>query len=884
MHETGLYELQPEVVGTSDPAVAPPLRAVTWYRVDGSPVSLKEWGGFGWMPLLTYVVCKVFRSRAPVAFGLPAVDSTESFQVTSERMPADVMELMSGRIAELSTLGFGSPTYSIIEDPFNRSCNYYTTMRHPSRPVLASVVTMLHTAGKGTVRVSAGFVSASTQGEFLTTLSGKSALRPPPGCHIVFDSTASLASLLEKHVAEVSRLMPGRVQPLTSDEQVDDLGRRQHGKYRDEFLRRGIFRPRSIEDERRAAAITAAARSGSPNAPILTEIARLQNKSSSWVGSLIMLAVSAAVFVWVGLANVKFGVLLATLVPILFFHELGHFVTMRIVGYRNLKMFFIPGFGAAVTGSHYNVPGWKKVLVALMGPAPGIVLGLIVGLAGALLKVEWASQLGYFLLALNGFNLLPILPLDGGQIAHAVLFCRHPILDVLFRVLACVALFALALLLKVQLLMYVAIPVILGIPLAYRTATIVRDLRKAGVAAASPDDQTIPFCVADRIIEELKSRAKKPQLNIVLARQTLTVYEALNSRPPRWLASTGLLTLHAGFLAVALLGIGVLVLAKRGDLNRNQGYLPSNRIVASVPIASPPGSGETLTILATWPNPSGASAAAAELSGSLEQGESLAVVGDTVILSNPTGNEALLTRRLDRFRALAAEVATQSKLTDARFSFAMVAPTADAAEALSTELSEYFGLPITHGLIAPWSSMEQPTPAQMRARRTYKSLLHFHAYDDARIQPIIESIDRARELGLESRVKELQAQQEVVLAEVRRAHAEGLIARQQSEVDVTLVRAYIEVLSMSSPSTLHEAAALKLAPMLGKAVADPAGPDWDGSWATQGWVHTQDRVVRISGVVFAHPARGLTSFLAWLNARGYAYVRYEIHNDYYDDE
>ena len=32
----------------------------------------------------------------------------------------------------------------------------------------------------------------------------------------------------------------------------------------------------------------------------------------------------------------------------LLFHEAGHWVTMRIFKYRNLQMFFIPMFGAAV--------------------------------------------------------------------------------------------------------------------------------------------------------------------------------------------------------------------------------------------------------------------------------------------------------------------------------------------------------------------------------------------------------------------------------------------------------------------------------------------------------------------------------------------------------
>ena len=40
--------------------------------------------------------------------------------------------------------------------------------------------------------------------------------------------------------------------------------------------------------------------------------------------------------------------MLAILVGVLFVHELGHWVAMRVFGYRNLKMFFIPFFGAGL--------------------------------------------------------------------------------------------------------------------------------------------------------------------------------------------------------------------------------------------------------------------------------------------------------------------------------------------------------------------------------------------------------------------------------------------------------------------------------------------------------------------------------------------------------
>ena len=172
---------------------------------------------------------------------------------------------------------------------------------------------------------------------------------------------------------------------------------------------------------------------------MLVEINQLQNKKGGWGSAILILLVSLLLFAGAGSRQWSWQYVVM-LVPILLVHELGHYLAMRAFNYRNLRMFFIPFFGAAVSGRHYNVPGWKKVVVSLMGPVPGIVLGAIVGGAGLVLHQPWLVKLALVALILNGINLLPVLPLDGGWIFHTLLFSRHPLLDAGFRVLAAIAL------------------------------------------------------------------------------------------------------------------------------------------------------------------------------------------------------------------------------------------------------------------------------------------------------------------------------------------------------------------------------------------------------------------------------------------------------------
>ncbi|MBP3596767.1 MAG: site-2 protease family protein [Clostridia bacterium] len=98
----------------------------------------------------------------------------------------------------------------------------------------------------------------------------------------------------------------------------------------------------------------------------------------------------------------------------IFFHELGHIAVGYILGF-NLKCFkFIP-FGAKIEFMEFKKTkniSIKRILVYFSGPLMNFILCFYIFFNDIDLKEEWFYT--NFLLGI--FNLLPLMPLDGGKI------------------------------------------------------------------------------------------------------------------------------------------------------------------------------------------------------------------------------------------------------------------------------------------------------------------------------------------------------------------------------------------------------------------------------------------------------------------------------------
>ena len=191
---------------------------------------------------------------------------------------------------------------------------------------------------------------------------------------------------------------------------------------------------------------------------------------------------------------------LLLLVVALLIHELGHLIAMKAFGYRDVQLFFIPFFGAAVAGLETNPSGTRRAIVSLSGPFPGIMIGIACTVLFHATGMEWFKHGARMFLLLNAFNLLPFVPLDGGRYLEAVLFARRPILRALADVLAVVALAALAYFLRSIVLGFLAFVVLRSVKLTYFSTKVARDIKRdLSAEAVTMESAGTPSVARDRI-------------------------------------------------------------------------------------------------------------------------------------------------------------------------------------------------------------------------------------------------------------------------------------------------------------------------------------------------------------------------------------------------
>jgi Zn-dependent protease len=133
------------------------------------------------------------------------------------------------------------------------------------------------------------------------------------------------------------------------------------------------------------------------------------------VAGSMLVSVGAYALIWGWAFAVGFVVLL-------FIHEMGHALEAKRQGLKVGAPFFIPFMGAVIALKQMPHNAWREAQLALAGPIVGSLGAAAFWAYGEATGTELLVALAFTGFFLNLFNLLPIVPLDGGRAVAAL----HP--------------------------------------------------------------------------------------------------------------------------------------------------------------------------------------------------------------------------------------------------------------------------------------------------------------------------------------------------------------------------------------------------------------------------------------------------------------------------
>ncbi len=141
---------------------------------------------------------------------------------------------------------------------------------------------------------------------------------------------------------------------------------------------------------------------------------------SAKVIKVALASASLAAYSW--LFSVEFAL---ALIACLVFHEYGHIKAMKYFGMKTKGIYLVPFLGGLALSDEKINTRWQDVVISIMGPFFGLLLSLVFTVMYWVTGEMTFAGLVVFNALLNLFNLLPILPLDGGHVLKSITFSMN---------------------------------------------------------------------------------------------------------------------------------------------------------------------------------------------------------------------------------------------------------------------------------------------------------------------------------------------------------------------------------------------------------------------------------------------------------------------------
>lgn len=138
---------------------------------------------------------------------------------------------------------------------------------------------------------------------------------------------------------------------------------------------------------------------------------------SAKVVKVLFAAGSLAAYSW--LFSIEFAI---ALIFCLVFHEYGHIKAMKYFGLKTKGIYLIPFVGGLALSDEKINTRWQDIVISIMGPFFGLILSITCLVGYWITDLEILAGLAVFNALLNLFNMLPVLPLDGGHVLKSIAF------------------------------------------------------------------------------------------------------------------------------------------------------------------------------------------------------------------------------------------------------------------------------------------------------------------------------------------------------------------------------------------------------------------------------------------------------------------------------
>ncbi len=165
---------------------------------------------------------------------------------------------------------------------------------------------------------------------------------------------------------------------------------------------------------------------------------------------------------------------LTVIVVSVLIHELGHFVAMEQLGYEDVRIFFLPLFGAASSGTNPPRDSLKRSVVLIAGPVPGVLIGAACSVYSRYTGDTTGASIAETFLVINALNLLPVPPMDGGRLLDELIFAKSPVGVIFARIVSGIGLLTISVTCNAPLLALLSILPFLFIKSSYRKAKATR--------------------------------------------------------------------------------------------------------------------------------------------------------------------------------------------------------------------------------------------------------------------------------------------------------------------------------------------------------------------------------------------------------------------------